>query len=578
MASWKDKESPLMSIINYYRANKRLIPLVLAVLGFTALSSHLNTKAADAFADIKSFAPQNSKEQQLIFGKFTHAVTVVFVHYIFNQISEFIGHCCALIVYRAFLCESVNKHLWMDYSEYHAKGTGRVQEDISRSSKAARGVICMMSFELPRAAIEFGFSFARLYTLINPPVFAVFFGLFAVTLVISVFIALYTYRNDRITAIAYKKTIGPLNDIINNFDLIKAYNKENEELNLYDRALHPFVSQTQVYYAKWSALFCLQKMIVYLPHFYIFYSESEGSQIWRDRPDEGNFASRLVILLKYNDAFNMMKKSMMGFRDKVFATTREMSEMDGDLKFKENLERAEPGQTDKTSFDGEIRLEDVDLYAGNRQIQRNQSFTIKRGEKVAITGMNGAGKSVFTKTLLKFFKNEGKFYIDDVLIEKISTTSMRNLLSYVPQDPYIFNNTVLYNLGYTQKELDPQKIYSYCEKFGLHDFFKQMRDGYLTQAGERGKYLSGGQKQRVAFMRAIIKDSPILVMDEPTANIDKHTEYELIDKVLTLCSDKTFLLIVHNPELLRRFDKVLYFTKDGIKVFDSYEQYANRVD
>lgn len=572
MASWKDRKSPLMALFRCHRANKILIPLIVLCLCIIALSSHFNSRAADAFSELKSFSPQKKPERNVL-SLFNYAAMIVFIHYFFAMLSEFIGQFCSLIVFKAFLTESVNKHLQMDYVDFHAKGTGRVQEDISRSGKAARGVMCMLSFELPRAVIEFGFSVKKLYTMMNPQVFVMFFALFSTTIIFSVLFALYTYRNERINITTYRKSVIPLTDIINNFDLIKAYNKESDELELYGKALNPFITRAQMHFAIWCALSFLQKVVFYLPHFYIFYLESRDIYVWRE--PNMDITRRLFTLVVYNDSFGTMKKSVMGFRDKVFALTRETAELDEDLRFAVNEGANESNRVVKKTFDNEIRLDNVDLYAGNTQIQHGQSFTIKKGEKVAITGANGAGKSVFTKTLLKFFKNEGKLYIDDTLIENISTKALRSLFAYVPQDPHIFNNTVLYNLGYAQKGIDPQKIYSECEKFGLHDFFKKMRDGYHTEAGERGKYLSGGQKQRVAFMRAIIKDTPILVMDEPTANIDRQSEHDLIDKIMTNCNEKTFLIIVHNLDLMKRFDRILYFTKDGVKAYNSYQEFED---
>ena len=138
------------------------------------------------------------------------------------------------------------------------------------------------------------------------------------------------------------------------------------------------------------------------------------------------------------------------------------------------------------------------------------------------------------------------------------------------------NNDRVHNLGYSKEgPLEAQASYDYCKQFGQHEFFKTLKNGYQTETGEQGKYLSGGQRQRINLMRAMIKDAPIIIMDEPTSNIDKETEFDLIDKVVMNSSNKTFLMIVHNQELLKKFDKILYFTKSGVTLFESFDEYLS---
>lgn len=567
MGRWIDSNSPLPAIFRCYRANKILLLLVPACLGVMIASGYFNNRAQYHFSYIGvDGAPS-------VFKSLRAALAVLFMHYFLAHLSSLISQICSVLVLRAFLSESVNKYAHMEYTEFHSKGSGNIQDNISRSSRAAREVAATLSFEIPKAGIDFLFAFISLQMMIAPRPFFAFVLLFNVSLVFSVVVAIYSYRSDKLNLQTYRRSLTPLSDILNNFDLIRAYNKEKREVKQYDQALSPFVTRVQAYRTKLMFLLFFQKVIMFLPHLFIFWSVSREEQIWKETPRSAEaFVGKLLL---YNKSFDSMKKAFLSLRDNIFMLLREMAEMRGDLKFARG-DVTDRGLIQKNAFNVGIKLDQVDLYAGNNLIQKGQSFMINKGDKVAITGTNGAGKSVFIKTLLKFFKNEGKLCIDDVLIERISTKALRNLIAYVPQDPHIFNRSVMYNLGYSQKTIDERKIFEECQRFGLHEFFKQMRDGYETESGERGKYLSGGQKQRIAFMRAIIKDAPIIVMDEPTANIDRSSECELIEKILTLCSDKTFILIAHNQELLRRFDKILYFTKDGVRVFDSYESFTGR--
>lgn len=563
------RNSPFSVVFRCIRANRKvqiLIPLCLTTIG---ISSYYNSRAVDAFSTTHEL--YREKEFQTGFDSFKNSIAILAVHYFFSQLSEIISKLCSITIFRAFLSESVNKYTQLDYSEFHAKGSGRIQDNISRSSRAAREVSICLAFEIPKSLIDFSFAFHNIYNLMNPSHFRIFIALFYISISVAFCTAFYSYKNDKINLHLYKKSFVPLTDLLHNFDVMKAFNKEKEETENYDDALKPFVSRWQIYQLKLAVLLLFQKAIVFLPHIYVFYSTANNEALWRKGRDP-----KLKDFLDYNSYFGTLKKSMMILRNHIFSCIREMAEMKTDLDFLPLDEPKEVGLVVKNSFDSRIKLEDTDLYAGNNLIQKKQNFTINKGERVAITGVNGAGKSVFIKTMLKFFKNEGKMYIDDVLIENISARSLRRLIAYVPQDPHIFNSTVLYNLGYSQKNIDETKIYDCCQEFGLHEFFKSMKDGYYTMSGERGKYLSGGQKQRISFMRAIIKDAPIILMDEPTANVDRASEVDLINKVLTLRGERTFILIVHNHDLLKDFDKILYFSKDEITTFNSYDEFINR--
>lgn len=542
MSSWLDNNTPISVIVRCFKANKKLqilVPLALAITGFSA---YLNSNASKYFDSTLSLYSNGKLTEG--FSSYKRALFSVTLHYLTTSIAEFISKMCGLFVFQAFLCESTFKYIDSEYTDFHSKGSAKVQDNINRSSKSAREVSVITTYEIPKAIIEFLFAFMLIRSLIATKQFIIFNGLFCFSMVFCFFIAMFAFKKDRRNHYLYKKSFTPLSDILYNFDVMKAFNKESGELQLYRSSLEPFMNSVKVYLVHVNSLLFLQKAMLFLPHIYVFYCASAGIPIWRDdQPD-------LKVIMNYNSQFSMLKKSIITLRDRVFSLIKECAELKTDLKFSGEVS-SEVGLLEKKGFEAQICVDNVDLYAGNALVQKAQSFVINKGDKVAITGTNGAGKSVFMKTLLKFFKNEGKLYIDGVLIEKISTKALRNLISYVPQDPHIFNNTVIYNLGYSQKERDEQAIYERCEEYGLHEFFKTLRNGYHTEVGERGKYLSGGQKQRISIMRALIKDAPILIMDEPTASIDKASEYELINKVINICKDKTFILIVHNHELLK---------------------------
>lgn len=555
------------TIFQCFRTNKILMILIPCCLLVTGISSYLNITLTDAFANTnKEYSNSNLDAG---FNMLKMCLLIMISHYFFSQISTFISQKCSILVFRAFLCSAASKYADLDYSEFHSKGSGKIQDDINRSSRAAKEITHIISFEIPKSMIDFCLAYWGIYRVLSSYYFTLFMLIFNICTIMAFFIAIFCFKSEKRNIFLYKKSFIPLADILHNFDIIKAFNNEEKENLMYRNSLDPFMKSCNNYFIYKNILLFLQKSALTLPQFFIYYSTSMGEAVWRNQRPE------MTIIMKYNSYYTQLKKEAILLRDHVFSIIKESAEMKTDALL-EPENKSENITLEKKSFDYQIRLSNVDLYAGKNIVQKNQSFVINKGDKIAITGTNGSGKTVFAKTLMKFFKSKGEFCIDDVPIENISTRSLRNLVAYVPQDPHILNNTVLYNLGYSQKKIDEGMIYQYCQEFGLHEFFKSMKDGYSTEAGEKGKYLSGGQKQRISFMRAIIKDAPIVIMDEPTANIDKNSEINMIKHVLTHSKDKTIMVIAHSNEFLKEFDRILYFTKDGVTYFDSYDKFINR--
>lgn len=551
------------------RAFRVLVPVIFLMI---IVNSKLDIFTQKLFIDTMSIIDRKYSGEGEYSGlneHFERCLKLLVLHYTLSQVIDYMENVFSLLVYKSFLRESVRRTTELEYCEFHSQGSAAIQETIIRSSKAARDSIPILLFELPKSMVTSAMAMAEIFDQLRFNYSVIFTCLILFSMLVAFFIAIYAYRKDRYNIFLFNKSLDPLSDILSNFDIMKAFNREEHEISTYDRALSPYTSTLKDYYLEKNSLLFVQKLALLLPQMFIIYSILGSGSIWNVLREREN----LITIASYNALYVKIKTHILRFRNSIFLIVKKSAEVRTDLKFTKDSIR--PG-TVAPDFNHFIKLSNVDLYAGNNLIQKGQSFIINKNDRVAITGTNGAGKSVFLKTLLKFFKSEGSLCIDNTPIGEISDKSMRELISYVPQDPHIFNNTVLYNLAYSQQDIDVEEIYRLCEEYGVHEFFKDMKDGYHTMAGERGKYLSGGQKQRISFMRAIIKKAPIIVMDEPTANIDKASEASLINKIFTKTSSRTFILIVHNLDLLRKFDKILCFAREGIVSYDSYDSFINK--
>ncbi|MBU6141301.1 MAG: ATP-binding cassette domain-containing protein [Proteobacteria bacterium] len=197
------------------------------------------------------------------------------------------------------------------------------------------------------------------------------------------------------------------------------------------------------------------------------------------------------------------------------------------------------------------------------------------GEKVGLVGYSGAGKSTLVSLLLKNFKaTSGDILVDDQSIYDVTSDSLRAQIALIPQDTLLFHRSIGENIGYSKNNTSAQEIEGAAKKAHIHDFIINLPNGYETLVGERGIKLSGGQRQRVAIARAILKDAPILILDEATSSLDSHTENLIQESLNLLISDrsKTVLAIAHRLSTLRNMDRIIVLDKGKILEQGTHEE------
>jgi ATP-binding cassette, subfamily B, bacterial len=217
---------------------------------------------------------------------------------------------------------------------------------------------------------------------------------------------------------------------------------------------------------------------------------------------------------------------------------------------------------------GEINFKNLSFeYEDNEQIFNNLNLHIKAGEKIGLVGHSGAGKSTLISLLLKNFKiTKGDISIDDQSIYDISSDSLRSQIALIPQDTMLFHRSIGDNIGYAKENATQKEIEDAAKKSHIHEFIIKLKDGYDTLVGERGIKLSGGQRQRIAIARAILKDVPILILDEATSSLDSHTEKLIQESLNLLIEDKskTVIAIAHRLSTLKHMDRIIVLDKGKI--------------
>ena len=216
---------------------------------------------------------------------------------------------------------------------------------------------------------------------------------------------------------------------------------------------------------------------------------------------------------------------------------------------------------------GEIEFRNVNFaYPGAQQEALSHiSFKLKPGEKVGVIGRIGSGKTTLEKLVLGLYQpTDGAVFIDGVDVRQIDPTDLRRAVGHVPQDPMLFYGSLKHNLLVGAPHANEHEMLHAARIAGVDEFAAQHPQGYDMNIGERGESLSGGQRQSIAVARALINDPPILLLDEPSSNLDNQSEAQLKRRLQTLGADKTMLLVTHRVALLELVDRLIVI--DGGKV------------
>ena len=195
-----------------------------------------------------------------------------------------------------------------------------------------------------------------------------------------------------------------------------------------------------------------------------------------------------------------------------------------------------------------ISYEDVTFAYPNRKekIFDSTSVNIEKGDKIALIGESGIGKSTFVKLMMRFWDvNEGKIKLDNINIKEVSTNSIRNTQTLVSQETYLFNESILDNIRIGNINATKDEVIKAAKMASIHDFIETLPKGYDTKVGELGGNLSSGEKQRIGLARAFLSDGNVLILDEPTSNLDTLNEGEILKSIKENCEDKTIVLISH---------------------------------
>lgn len=239
-----------------------------------------------------------------------------------------------------------------------------------------------------------------------------------------------------------------------------------------------------------------------------------------------------------------------------------------------------PGAGELRVTEGRIEFREVTFnFHETRTVLERFSLAVAPHEKVALVGASGAGKTTVIKLILRLYDvTDGTIEIDGQDISRVTQESLRDAIALVPQDPILFHRSLKDNIRYGRRDASDEEVYEAAKKAHCHEFIASLPEGYDTLVGERGVKLSGGERQRIAIARAILKNAPILILDEATSSLDSESEHLIQDALKTLMEGKTVVVIAHRLSTIIKMDRTIVMENGKVRASGTHQELLTKDD
>lgn len=453
---------------------------------------------------------------------------------------------------KVFFEEYIN----LKYSSFNKMGAGAVHHSINKRAKALTEFLSSLVICLISDLCYLIFVFEMIRRELNWVAGLKIVGI--VVLFIGFFIVAHKKRAVLRTKIndAVERNTSMNLDILMNYDRIRAFDNASAEIEKYSKIMNDQVYYKQIYEATYEILsFTNQLLLLFLICF--IFREYNKNKIVHE-----NIMSFILISTKLRDMVYNISKDI----DHIVISHYNLCVT--------NLKRSDYDEqgmgVQMLSFNSSIVLSNLSFCYNNSAILKDVCCEVRKGDKVAVTGPNGSGKSTFIKLMMGLYEYSGSIRIDGIEARDMDRASVRRLISYIPQPVFLLNKSILRNLSDGNPELSDDQLIQQAKKYKYHELFLGV--GYDKEVGERGDNLSGGQRQKICFLRAMISNSPIILMDKACASMDSKSEIDIIEAIHKSMGDKTVINIVDNMVNLQFYDKIFHIENNTLLEDGSFKE------
>ncbi len=403
-----------------------------------------------------------------------------------------------------------------------------------------------------------------------PKLSLIMLGTFPVIVIGAMFFGRFIRRlsKTRQEELAQSNTI--LNETIQAIQAVKAFTNEVFEALRYGRSIEHVV-KIALRYARWRALFSV--FIVTFLFGALFFIIWQGALM----VESGDMtAGQLIEFVVYTGILGGAIAGLGNFYTEILGAVGATERIREILREQGEVEATPGHKVEKVALTGNIRYENVHFSYPTRkdmEVLKGLSLQVNSGQKVALVGTSGAGKSTIIQLLLKFYKvDDGDIRVNGNSIYDINTTAYRQNIAIVPQEVILFGGTIKENILYGKPEASEEEVIEAARKANAWEFIQSFPEGLETIVGERGVKLSGGQRQRIAIARAILKDPAILILDEATSSLDAESEKVVQDALNKLMEGRTSIIIAHRLATIRDVDCIYVIDKGRIIEQGTHEE------
>ncbi len=500
------------------------------------------------------------------FSALTAAFFFKIIRWVAWRLSEVVANPMVGNIMADLSTSSYQKLIRHSYEFFTNTFVGTVTRRLARFSSSFEGIFDELTYQLIPLFLSNIIIFFVVYQR-SPLIAFILFVWMAILLYGNYAVIRWKQKYEEMRSQADSKMSGTLSDGVTNSTTIKIFSGFEHEQTLFESVVD-YARKIRLFTWSIDALIhCVQGLLGILVEISVMVV---AFKLYREHTltlgDFILFQTYILTLVEQIWGFGRVIRNLY----RSFADAKEMVEI---LDKPYDVQDAPNGLKLEVT-EGKIAFEHVAFnFNETRSVLKDFSLAIAPHEKVAFVGPSGAGKTTVTKLLFRFYDvTEGQVLIDGQNIAHVTQESLRDAIALVPQDPILFHRSLKDNIRYGRRDATDEEVYEAAKKAHCHEFITSLSEGYDTMVGERGVKLSGGERQRVAIARAILKNAPILVLDEATSSLDSESEHLIQDALQTLMEGKTVIVIAHRLSTVIKMDRIVVIENGDVRASGTHEQ------